>query len=383
MSVLTFNQSYLGSITSVICMGVNMEKEFFDYLNQLANQKLFEMDEYFYYHREKYIPEFQHNFKETCQTIENLQKNGQLNHIAYLEYTMLYTNVTQKKYIAEVRVYDDMWYLDKQQKVVGLMDISPYFIKMEELKEELLKERKRYKNRISKSEILEQLVPYFKSFYKYFTSTCRFGILDCIELPEFERINRIDKFEINVGEYMADTEPVYKENQEKDSEDMLIWFKDREEFDYAFEDFVELDFSDEDLSEIDLRYADLRKTNLKHTNLQDALLISTRFCGANLEQADLKYCSLYEADFTGANLEQADFAYAEGDSEIVYDEIWDSVCYRGVSFVNANLRHANFLHGSFLGANFEGADMTESIWSEQQVEKLNLTNEQKNSIIIR
>lgn len=360
-----------------------MDQEFLDYLNQSANSKLYEMDQYFFYYREDYIPAFQDNFKSICEKISELQAAGDLDEIAYLEYTMLYTNISQKKYIAEIRVYDDMWYLDKQQKIVGTMDISEYFVKMEELKEELLKERKRYKKRISKTEIMEQLTPYFYSFYKYFAATCRFGILDCIELPEFQSIRRMDKFEINVGNYMADTEPIYKENKDKDAEDMLIWFRDREEFEYAFEDFVGLDFSNEDLSEIDFRYADLRKTNLKHTNLQDALLISTRFCEADLEHADLKYTSLYEADFTGANLEGVDFAYAEGDSELYFDEIWDSVCYRGVCFANANLRNANFLHASFQGADFQGADLTGSIWNNEQIKNLKFTEEQINSMIIR
>lgn len=361
----------------------SMELNFVDVLKKKANQKLFEMEERFQTQFEKLLPPFQTNFKKISQNIVALQKKKELGSIAYLEYTMLYTNVLQKKYIAEIRVYDDMWYLDNCQMTVGTMDLSDYFQLMDKLQEQLLKERKRYQNMISKTELLEYLVPYFLSFYEYFRVVCRFGILKCLEFEEFKNIKKCEQFEINVGTYMADAVPIYKENKNKSSEDALIEFQDRAKFQYAFEDFADLDFSGADLSEIDLRYADLRRTNLQNTNLQDALLVSTRLCDCNLENADLRYSYMNEADFTNSNLKNANLSYAAGDSGWDKSEEWEAVGFRGISFRNANLQNADFRKTSFLGADFTGADLTGSIWNQAHLAFMNFSEEQKKSIIIR
>lgn len=291
--------------------GFFMNKIFEEYAIQLKNQKLFEMEKIYQEHFSEFVPFFQKHFQEICKNIITLQKNGTLEEISYLEYTLLYTNMLEKKETAEVRVYDGNWYFGHKHKIVGLFDFSALFTKYHELEAELMAYRKRFADETSSQEVQSFLFSCIRPFYCYIISIFRYSILPCISKEPFLSIQRTDKFEINIGGYMCYTEAIYKENQNRTSEDSLAWFSLRREFEYAFEDF-----SGADLSEIDLRYLDLRNTKLSGTDFQDSMLFGTRFCNAIMKDADLRYCLVHEADFQRTRIWDADFTGAVMDGAL-------------------------------------------------------------------
>lgn len=360
-----------------------MKEEFSSIAKSLENDYLFSTEALYQKNKSIYISRFQEHFSDTCARIVTLQQQGKLGEIAYLEYTMLYSNFINHNYIAEVRVYDDTWYFDKMQQVIGTFDVSFLFVYLEQLWNELLSVRKRYAGSVTSQEVTSFVIESFPKFYNYVVSSCRFGILPLIESEPFCLIKCMDEFELNIGSYMGTTEAIYKENRNKNREQFIEWFKERKEFDYAFEDFSGMDFSDLDLSEIDFRYSDLRNANLNHTDLQDSLLFGTRFCNADMEYVDLRYCLLYEADFTGANLKYANFTLAEANEGPLNHSEWEVVGFMGVSFRNANLEYANFTKASFLGADFTGASMTGAIFLAEQANQLQLSEEQRNVICLK
>jgi len=283
----------------------------------LLNEKLFQTEDLFHGEFSRLSAQFRENFEQVCKEIAKLQKDGIFGDAAYIEYTMLRTNLINKEYAADVCIYGEDWYLCKKQRAVGQLDISVLFQYFDELWQELLSVRKQYTGKVSAQEVTEfMMLEAAPKFYAYVTKLCRFSILECVEKDYFKAIKKSPKFEINSGEYMAQTEAVYKENTEKDRDKILLWFADRLKFEYCFEDFSGLDFSGENLSEIDCRYSDFRNAVLKNVDFTDANLTCARFCGADLENADFSYALLYEADFSGANLKNAKFdnAFTEAES---------------------------------------------------------------------
>ena len=222
----------------------------------------------------------------------------------------------QKKETAEVRVYDNNWYFGDKQQIVNEFDFSVLFTKYHELSSELMAYRKRFAGEASSQEVQSFLFSCIRPFYCYIISIFRYSILPCISKEPFLSIQSTDKFEINIGGYMGYTEAIYKENQNRTSEDSHTWFSLRREFEYAFEDFSGLDFSGADLSEIDLRYSDLRNTKLSGTDFQDSMLFGTRFCNAIMKDADLCYCLVHEADFQRTRIWDADFTGAVMDDAL-------------------------------------------------------------------
>ena len=359
-----------------------MVESFEAYAVRLREEKLFEMEEIYQKHFHEFVPLFQKHFSEICETIIKLQKSGNLDEISYLEYTLLYSNLIQKKETAEVRIYHGDWYLDSRQYIVGTFDFSAFFTKYHELSEELMAYRKQFAGKVSAQEVKAFLLSCADSFYSYIISCFRFSILPCIEKEPFLSVKRADKFEINIGEYMAYTEAIYKENRLRTSEDSLIWFAQRQEFDYTFEDFTKLDFSGADLSEIDLRYSDLRYAKLSSTDFQDSMLFGTRFCYADMENADLRYCMIHEADFTGANLTNAKFIAAESFAGVPDHSSWKITGYQPVRFCNANLTGVDFRRNQISGADFTDAVMDGALFSETQLAYFELSQKQLQAIKI-
>jgi len=307
------------------------------------NEKLFKTEASFPGEFPRLSAGFKENFRQVCEKI------AELDDIAYIEYTLLRTSIINKNYTAEVRVYGEDWYFCKNQQAVGEFDVSFLFKHFDDLWGELIDMRKQFTGKVSAADVKEFMMDAAPKFYAYVISLCRFSILDCVERDYFKALKKSPKFEINVGEYMAQTQVVYKENAEKNRGEILEWFADRLNFAYCFEDFSGLDLSGENLSEIDLRYADLRNCELKDVNFIGSNLTGARFCGANLENADFSYSNLYEADFSGANLQNAKFNHVMADSGMFGEVEWQRPGYFGVSFKNADLRGTDFTNANFGG----------------------------------
>lgn len=357
-----------------------MTEAYNKYANQLKTQKLFETEELYQNHIDEYTPIFQSHFKQICASIIKLQNNHELDEISYLEYTLLFTNLIRKEYTAEVRVYDDNWYFDPRQRAVGSFDISFLFTKYRELWAKLMSSRKRYAGAVTAQDTISFLLSCAAQFYEYIVSAFRFSILACVETEPFLSIRRTEEFEINVGEYMACTEAIYKENRKRTSKDALDWFSMREEYSYAFEAFTGLDFSGADLSEIDLRYADLRRAKLIETDFRNAMLVGTRFCYANLQGADFRSCQMHESDFTGADLTNARFCAAHAYRGVPDSSQWSITGYRSISFKDANLSNADFTRTKIRDADFTGAVMDGTIIEQKQLEHFALSYEQKKAV---
>lgn len=353
-----------------------MTEEFKQYASALNTRKLFEMETLYQEHLDGYIPVFQDHFKQTCAAICRLQAEKEIGEISYLEYTFLFTNLIQKQDIAEVRIYNDDWYFDAGQRVVGSFDYSFVFTKYRELWNEIMSGRKRFAGAVTAQEAMSFLLTCASVFYRYVASIFRYSILACVETEPFLSIRRADEFEVNVGEYMAYTEAVYKENRTRTSAGALDWFSLREEFAYAFEDFSGLDFSGADLSEIDLRYADLRRTALDGTDFQDSLLYGTRFCHASMRGADLRYCQIHEADFSGADLTDACFRTTTGYQGVPDTENWTLTGFRRINFQHANLTRADFCRTKIRDADFTGAVMDGARFDRNRLADFALSPEQ-------
>lgn len=358
-----------------------MTEEFMQYAQNLKNDKLLETEYLYHSDLVSYFPHFQKNMSSICENIITLQKNGLLGNISYLEYTLLHTNLMQKKYIAEVRVYHNKWYFDARQCIAGHFDFSSLFVRYHELWEQLSASRKRFPG-VSAQEITAFVLSCASLFYKYVISACRFLILSCIDKEPFLSLQRTDTFEIRAGEYMAYTEPIYTENKKRTAEEALEWLSKRLEYDYTYESFAGLDLSHADLSKASLNYTDFRNAALIGTDFQNARLTGTRFCQADLTGADFRNCVLHEADFRGAQLNGACFASASSFYGIFINLAWTNPGYRCVNFQNADLSHADFRNAYIPGADFTGAVMNGTLLQQDQLRQFFLSPQQKQAVCI-
>ena len=360
-----------------------IDAHFLNRAETLLNEKLFETENLFRSSFSSLSEAFMENFREICKEVTTLQEAGNFGEIAYIEYTLLRSNTINKNYVAEIRIYGKEWFLCKGQRVVGQFDVSYLFQNLDRLWMKLLEMRKQYIGKVSSLDVSEFIMDAAPKFYAYVISLCRFSILDCTKQNYFKMLKKTPQFSINVGEYMAQTEPIYKENSEKDRLSLLKWFADCHSYEYCFEDFSELDFSNENFTNIDFRYSDLRKTILTNTSFLYANLIGTRFCGAELENAHFSYSILHEADFSGANLRNSKFYYANANWGANDKEKWKRVGFFKVSFRKADLQNANFTGANLIGADFTDAVVDGAKFDLNRKYELDLSPEQMNVVEFR
>jgi len=157
-----------------------------------------------------------------------------------------------------------------------------------------------YVGKVTSREITALMLQTLPNFYSYLANLARLAIKTLIDQSPFTDIIKTDTFKVNIGDYIASTEPIYTESKNKDANKLAEWFADRLENEYTFEDFSHLDFSHQNFTFTEFRYSHFRHTNLSHTNLQGCALIGANFHHANLEHCTLDNCSIYETDFSYA-----------------------------------------------------------------------------------
>ena len=341
-----------------------MNKNFATHAATLRTEYLQKTETLFISNKAAWFVDFTRNFHEICVEIRKLQDRAALTAIAYLEYTMLYTNIMDRHYVAELFVYNDKGYLDKNQRIIGEYDISFLFIYFERMWDKLLSERKRYVGKVTSREITAFMVETLPFFGSYLANIARFSIVDCIDKSPFVNINKNDVFRVNVGDYLAYTENIYIEKKNKDARILAKWFEERYVNVYTFNDYSGLDFSGLLLTFTDFRYSQFRNSCLQNASLEGSALIGANFHMGRMDNCCLDNCSINEANFSHAMLRGASFKYARGRASQIGEQGWKQVGFSPVNFRNADLTGVNFTGANLVGADFTGAKLDNVVFTD-------------------
>ena len=367
-----------------------MTDSFLDIADALVNEYLLKTESLFVNNYRTWVAHFAEHFLMTCEMVKQLQAKSELPSVSYLEYTMLYTNFINRKYIAEIRVYGDKSYLDKRQRIVGSYDISHLFISFDKLWDELLKTRKRFIGLVSSRDLTTCMMKILPHFYSYLASIARFAIADCVDEVQFTGINKNGIFIVNVGDYMALTEKVYVEKKRKNAGALIEWFHENLVGEYIFGDYSGLDFSECNLQNLDFRYSNFRKSIFKQAVLTNSSFERANFCFANIEGCVLDNCPIHEADFSNAVLRNSSFINAKAKAGLINYEEWQFAGFLPVSFRNADLTGVDFTNADLTGADFTGALLTDTVFTDAVLDNAvfsssaaQLSDEQKRGVILR
>ena len=306
--------------------------------------------------RTGWFADFTGHFSEICTRIQKWQHESALPAIMYMEYTMLYTNFKNRRYNAEVFVYGENSYLDKSQRWVGEYDVSFLFVYFDELWDKLLSVRKRYVGKVTAREIAVFMLRALPEFYSYLVVVARSAIVELVGKSQLADIEKNDRFKINVGDYMGNTETVFTECKNKDADKLDGWFSEQLPDKYNFGDYSGLDFSGKSFYYTDIRFARFQNSILNHTVFDCCILIGSNFRKADMESSRLDNCFISESDFSYANLKNASFVNVFGRAGLPNENEW-----RYVGFLPVNFRHADLTGVDFTGANLNGADYTGAI----------------------
>jgi predicted HTH domain antitoxin len=138
-----------------------------------------------------------------------MQYKREKDSIGYINYSMLRTNIMDKKYDYVVDSYSKYWYFDKENCNITY-DASWSFKFLEEFGDTLQIERKKYMNKIITTDVEKIIIKDANLYNKKIINIARAAMPYSVRLKEFKELIKEEIVEIRVGDYRGMSEVVYK-----------------------------------------------------------------------------------------------------------------------------------------------------------------------------
>ncbi|MBE6091126.1 MAG: hypothetical protein E7206_24485 [Clostridium beijerinckii] len=160
--------------------------------------------------REKII--FQ--FKEVCKKAIKIREQELKGDIKYIYISYLRTSIMQDLGIYRIDLYDDKWFLDKEECSVNI-DLSFIYEPLFNYVKKLLKKRKEYGRTITEMDIEKIKLKEGDKYHKIGTKIFEELVNDLIECIEYKEMKKSEQISIFVGEYLDKASCIYKKSDEK------------------------------------------------------------------------------------------------------------------------------------------------------------------------
>ncbi|NRT79253.1 hypothetical protein [Clostridium beijerinckii] len=160
--------------------------------------------------REKII--FQ--FKEVCKKAIKIREQELKGDIKYIYISYLRTSIMQDLGIYRIDLYDDKWFLDKEECSVNI-DLSFIYEPLFNYVKKLLKKRKEYGRTITEMDIEKIKLKEGDKYHKIGTKIFEELVNDLIECIEYKEMKKSEQISIFVGEYLDKASCIYKKSDER------------------------------------------------------------------------------------------------------------------------------------------------------------------------
>lgn len=339
----------------------------------LANLRSYVME-----HREELIRAFVESVRQLCIQAKISQVELNKDAVAFIHCSMLRMSLLDGSYACLLEAYSDSWYWDR----IGCFheyDAAWAFAPLNELRELLLGEMKRYGGKLNASDVERLILQTAGRFNAFVTAIARMSIPRILMLDEMQALERSDRFQIRVGEYKDWSEPIHiREGDSRNTQHIRKKLSAADGLENAYGDYTSLSLPEGSFDHVDVRYSDFSDADLSNCSLRNAVLVGTKWHRSNLSETDLRGSVLTDASFRECNLKGANLSEtSDGGNGDVFTT--NALGLQGISFEranleNADLRGANLAQADFKDANLTGAQVWfhernkyEDQWSDEQL----------------
>lgn len=155
-----------------------------------------------------------YKFKEACNKAKVQQEENLKNEIKYIYISYLRTSLLQNLSLYRIDLYDDKWYLDKEECYVNI-DLSVIYESLFKHEKELQERKKEYSRTITEMDVekikLQESDKYHEIGIKFLDSI----INDLVECNEYKEIKKSEEIIIFAGEYRDEAVILYKNLKEE------------------------------------------------------------------------------------------------------------------------------------------------------------------------
>lgn len=154
------------------------------------------------------------NFNKVCENAKNLQNENLKKEIKFIYISFLRTSLLENKGIWRIDLFDENWFLDKEECFINL-DCTFIYEDLFSFIEELQVKKKEYGRTITEMDIekikLQEGDKYHKLIIRIFGDI----INEFIECENFKEMNKHEELMIFAGEYMDEVELLYESLSEE------------------------------------------------------------------------------------------------------------------------------------------------------------------------
>ena len=154
------------------------------------------------------------NFNKVCENAKNLQNENIKKKIKFIYISFLRTSLLENKGIWRIDLFDENWFLDKEECFINL-DFSFIYEDLFDFIEGLQEKKKEYGRAITEMDVekikLQEGDKYHNLLMRFFEHI----INELIECENFKEMNKHEELMIFAGEYMDEVELLYESLSEE------------------------------------------------------------------------------------------------------------------------------------------------------------------------
>ncbi|WP_432774828.1 pentapeptide repeat-containing protein [Brevibacillus gelatini] len=336
------------------------------------------LESFFLKNKERLVDDFVQSIRQMAIKIKTMQDHGAMPAIGFLHFSLLRTAVLDGSNRYLIEAYTDKWYWEGIE-CFGSYDAGWAFQGFPSLLQLLDEQRKKYIGVLDAPDVERLLLKELDYFTQFISALVRLSIPEVVRLPEYQQLDKAQRFQIRVGEFKDISESVYVEDrlprEEQEARRLLEQAKDSY---CTHETFANMRLRQLKANEMDLRYTDFSRSDLENGEFRHCVLIGTRWGGSSLANADFRHSLLADADFRQSDLRGANFSYADGQTSD--DRLYRQPGLLGIRFDEANLEGADFRHARLYKASFYGANLHQAMFLERDQDRYELTEPQRKEI---
>jgi uncharacterized protein YjbI with pentapeptide repeats len=329
--------------------------------------------------------EFIETFRSLCKKIKQMQIEGKKEKIAYITFSFGIDNLLHKSHEYMVHAYGSEWFYEDSEECKVMHDLNWLYEFMEDTYNQLVEISKKYIGNITSADLKEVRKSGVISCDVLFRKFAKKAIEKAVEIDEFKEIEKDEVLEIRNGEYKGYNEIIYKiDTGVKSSKDIKNWLEKKdEEDDYCHQILCNLDLSNGDYKGIGAHHTDFSGSDLSNADFEGTSLIDARFNKAKIENVNFKGASLDESNFAyttvknsnfveadlldsnfekseliGCNLADTDFAGSNFQDCIIKDCVLKNANFFESDLENADFSNNDLQGASFVDTNLQGADFS-------------------------
>ena len=153
-------------------------------------------------------------FKEVCNKAKNMQEENLKNEIKYIYISYLRTSLIVNSGYYRIDLYDDKWFLDKEECATDI-DLSFIYEPLFEHEKELKEKRKEYGLTITEKDIEKIKLKEGDKYHRVGVKILRSMVNDFVECDDYKKMNKNDEISIFAGEYIDEAVLIYETPKEK------------------------------------------------------------------------------------------------------------------------------------------------------------------------